>query len=318
MARAIWSGAISFGLIFIPVSLLSAEEPDELDLTMLDSRDFSPVGFKRYNKRTGKEVAWDRIIKGYEYEPDQFVALSDADFRAANVKATQTIDLLSFVAADDVEPMYFEKPYYLTPAKRGEKVYALLREALRRSGKVAVAQIVIRVKQHLALISPVGDALVLNTVRYGEEIRGTDALKLPGSIEDAGIAEKEVKMAMALIDGMSEDWQPQRYQDRYRHDLLALIDEKSRKHQTHDLTPDDAQEDEAPASAEVIDLMDLLKKSLSAAPTSAASGRAPAAKESTAKAKAAKPAVSKAGKTTPAGKARSASPAPAASRRKQA
>jgi len=263
MSRPVWNGAISFGLIFIPVSLHSAESPDELDLSMLDKRDFAPIGFKRYNKHSGKDVGWSDIVKGYEYQKDEFVVLSDADFRQANVKATQTIDLMAFVDMQEIPPLLFEKPYYLVPGKRGEKVYALLREALRKSGKAAVAQIVIRVKQHLAVLVAEDDAIVLNTLRYPEEVRDTKDLALPAAgMAKAGVNDKELKMALALIEGMSEEWDPAQYRDSYRHDLMALIETKIRKKQTHTLTPPAKDEEEAPRSAEVVDLVDLLKRSL--------------------------------------------------------
>ncbi|MDR3427168.1 Ku protein [Silvimonas sp.] len=276
MPRALWTGAISFGLIFIPVSLKSAEAPDELDLTLLDKRDFAPVGYKRVNKTTGKEVAWDDIIKGYEHEPDQYVALSEKDFRKANVAATQTIDLLAFVEQSDIDPIYFEKPYYLVPGKRGEKVYALLRDSLKQSGKVGVAQIVIRVKQHLAVVAAVDDALVLNTLRYPQEIKSVASLELPAAAVGTELTTKEIAMAVALIESMSEPWQPSQYRDQYRDDLLKLIRQKIKAHQIHSVSPADDEpenaEAEAPA-ADVIDLMALLKKSLPKTAEAAASAR---------------------------------------------
>ena len=264
MARALWSGAISFGLIFIPVSLNSADSPGELELDLLDKRDFARVGYRRINKVSGKEVTWANIIKGYEYESGKYVALGNEDFKQANVKATQTIDLLAFVEQSEIEPIYFDKPYYLTAGKRGEKVYALLREALKKSGKVGVAQIVIRVKQHLAVIAAVGDALVLNTLRYPEEIKEVGDLGLPQTAVKAGLSRKEVDMAVALIEGMSEEWRPAQYHDQYRADLLKLINRKIKARQTHMLNvqPDDEVADAASNTADVIDLMALLKKSL--------------------------------------------------------
>jgi len=170
MARAIWKGAISFGLVNIPVEVYPAEDRKAFKFSMLDKRDLSPVGYKRYSKKTNKEVEWSNIVKGYEYEKDQYVVLSDEDFRRANVKATQTIDIQAFVAADEIPVEYFESPYYLAPAPRGQKVYALLRETLRSSKRVAVAQVVIRTTQHLAAIVVNGRALMLNTLRYQDEL----------------------------------------------------------------------------------------------------------------------------------------------------
>ncbi|MGX9781819.1 non-homologous end joining protein Ku [Janthinobacterium lividum] len=262
MARALWKGAISFGLVHIPVELISASLDHELDLSMLDRRDFSPIGYKRYNKKTGKEVEWDDIIKGYEYKTDEYVVLSEEDLRQANVKATQTIDILTFVDALEVPLTFYEHPYYLLPAKGGEKVYALLRETLRKANKVGIASVVMRTKQHLCALVCVGDAIVLNTLRYADEIRPTDDLDLPGStLKSAGISDKELKMALSLVEGMSEAWEPGQYHDSYREDVLALVKKKIKARQTKTITPP------APEPAEehdnnVIDLVALLQQSL--------------------------------------------------------
>ncbi len=264
MQRTLWKGAISFGLVHIPVQLFSAEKRDELDLTMLDKRDFAPIGYKRINKETGKEVDWDNIVKGYEYETDQYVVLSDEDLRRANVEATQTIDIMSFVDVDQVPLIYYEQPYYLAPDKGGDKVYALLRETLRRSGKIGIAQVVIRTKQHLVALVPVGDAIVLNTLRYGEEIRPANALDLPKkNIRQTDISEKEVKMALSLVDGMTQDWDPTQYHNSYREDVLAMVQKKIKANQTKTITEPDAEEPKQ-TTAKIIDLMALLKESLSA------------------------------------------------------
>src|SRR3546814_736238 len=171
MPRAIWKGAISFGLVHIPVELYPAESQSGLDLDLLDRRDFAPVGYKRYNKETGKEINWNDIVKGYEYEKGQYVVLSEEDLKRANVEATQTIDILAFVDAEEIAPIYFEQPYYLAPIKGGDKAYVLLRETLKRAGKIGVAQVVIRTKQRLAALLPMENAVVLNLLRYGDEIR---------------------------------------------------------------------------------------------------------------------------------------------------
>ncbi|MFZ4874117.1 Ku protein [Janthinobacterium sp. Mn2066] len=263
MARALWKGAISFGLVHIPVELISASLDHELELSMLDRRDFAPIGYQRYNKQTGKEVAWDDIIKGYEYKSGQYVVLSDEDLKQANVKATQTIDILTFVDASEVPLTFYEHPYYLLPAKGGDKVYALLRETLRKAGKVGVATVVMRTKQHLCALVCIGDAIVLNTLRYADEIRATDDLDLPGStLKAAGISDKELKMALSLVEGMSEAWQPRQYHDSYREDVLALAKKKIKAKQTKTITaPEPDSEQPAPAS-NVIDLVALLQQSL--------------------------------------------------------
>jgi len=273
MARALWKGAISFGLVHIPVELISASLDHELELTMLDKRDFAPVGYKRYNKQTGKEVAWDNIIKGYEYKTDEYVVLSDEDLKRANVKATQTIDILTFVDASEVPLTFYEHPYYLLPAKGGEKVYALLRETLRKAGKVGVASMVMRTKQHLCALVCIGDAIVLNTLRYADEIRATDDLDLPGStLKAAGISDKELKMALSLVEGMSEAWQPQQYHDSYREDVLALVKKKIKTKQTRTITAPEADSEEQAPASNVVDLVALLQQSLGkkAAPASKA------------------------------------------------
>ena len=179
MARAIWKGAVSFGLVYIPVELHSAARSSSLDLDMLDRRDFSPVGYQRFNKKTGKTVEWGDIVKGYQYKKGEYVALSDEDFRQANVKASQTIDIESFTEASAIPPEYHETPYYLTPAKGGEKGYTLLREVLRKSGKVAVGSFVMRGRQHIGMILPAERALMFITLRFEDELKGTGDLELP-------------------------------------------------------------------------------------------------------------------------------------------
>ena len=173
MPRVLWKGAISFGLVHIPVGLYSAEKRNNFDLTMLDRRDMKPVGFKRYNKETGEDVPWDQIVKGYEYEKDRYVVLTDEDFRRANVEATQTIDILRFVEGKEIAPMYFEAPYYLAPDRRGEKGYALLRETLKQTGKVGIANVVIRTRQYVAALVPVGDVIVMNTTTDNKDFLNT-------------------------------------------------------------------------------------------------------------------------------------------------
>lgn len=258
MARALWKGAISFGLVHIPVELHKAVESHDLDLTMLDKRDFSPIGFKRYNKATGKEVTWDNIVKGYEYTEGEYVVLSDEDLRLANPKATQTIDIMAFVDADSVPLTFYETPYYLSPGRGGDKVYALLRETLRKAGRIAIATVVIRTRQHLCALVAVGDGIIMNTLRYATEIRSPEELKLPG---DAGITDKELKMAMSLVEDMSEKWNPKEYHDTYREDVLKLVEKKVQAGQTHTIT---APSDEAPVpkASNVVDLVALLKQSL--------------------------------------------------------
>ncbi|MFS2027574.1 Ku protein [Massilia sp. CT11-137] len=270
MARSMWKGAISFGLVHIPVEMYPAASDQGLDLSMLDRRDFAPIGFKRYNKATGKEVSWDDIVKGYEYSDGEYVVLSDEDLRRANPEATQTIDIIAFVNAEQVPLIYYEQPYYLAPGKGGDKVYALLRETLRDVGKIGIANVVIRVKQHLAALVCVGDTIVLNTLRYPDEIRPTDELKIPAADSKAAqVTEKELQMARALVEGMSEKWKPQQYHDTYREDVMALIKKKIAANQTKTLTEPEPEE-EKPAKSNVIDLVSLLQASLGKKPSKAA------------------------------------------------
>jgi DNA end-binding protein Ku len=265
MARVLWKGAISFGLVHIPVGLYSAEKRNSFDLTMLDRRTMKPVGFKRYNKETGEEVSWDNIVKGYEYEKDRYVVLTEEDFKRANVEATQTIDILSFVDRNEISPMYFEIPYYLAPDKRGHKGYALLRETLKQTGKTAIAKVVIRTRQYVAALLPVGDVIVMNTLRYANELRGTDELEVPSSnLKAVGVNPREIEMARQLLDGMTAEWNPDEYRDTYHEDLLALIDKRIQAGQTEVITEPSKEEEERPPKGEVIDLMALLKRSVEA------------------------------------------------------
>lgn len=263
MARAIWKGAITFGLVHVPVELYPAEDRREFQFSMLDKRDFSPVGYRRYSKKSGREVPWNDVVKGYEYERDKYVVLSDEDFRRANIKAAQTIDIQSFVPAEEIPPQFYETPYYLLPAGRGgEKVYALLRETLRTTGRAAVAQVVIRITQHLAMVVANGPVLMLITLRYPDELRGTKGLALPPEgLKGAGVTAKEVELAKRLVDDMTEHWKPSEFRNTYHKDLMRRIEEKIRAGQTKAITKA-ADEETHPRSAEVVDLAALLRQSL--------------------------------------------------------
>jgi DNA end-binding protein Ku len=231
---------------------------------MLDRRNMKPVGVKRYNKDTEKEVAWEDIVKGYEYEKDRYVVLTDEDFKRANVEATQTIDIMAFVKAEEVAPPYYETPYYLAPDKRGEKGYALLRETLKAMDKIAIATVVIRTRQYLAALIPNGDVIVLNTLRYTNELKLAKDLNLPsGNLKASGVSPREIEMAKTLVDEMSEPWKPERYRDTYHEDLMKLIDKRIKAGKTEVITEPDEHETE-PVRGEVIDLMALLKRSVEA------------------------------------------------------
>ncbi len=262
MARSLWHGAISFGLIYVPVDLYTASKENTLPLHMLDSRDFSPVGYHRVNKSTGKEVDWAHIVKGYEYQRGRYVALSDADFKHANVKASETIEIVNFTDRAQIPSMYFEMPYYLVPRKGGEKVYTLLRKALEQTDKVAVATFVMRGRQHLCVVAPQGGSLMLLTLRFAGELLppvSAKAARAPG--KSAGVSAAELAMATQLVRGMSGKFDPARFKDTYRADLLRRINEKIRKKQIHSLEVEKTPDDGRP-KAQVIDLMEALKSSL--------------------------------------------------------
>jgi len=260
--RSIWKGAISFGLIYVPVDLYAAARDGALALHLLDRRDFAPVGYERVNKKTGKPVEWSDIVKGYEYQKGSYVALSDADFKHANVKASETIEIANFSDAADISPVYFETPYFLVPRKGGEKVYALLRETLQTAKKVAVASFVMRGRQHLCVVVPDGRALMLLTLRFASELLPADNLNLPAGSKAAKLSSAELGMAKKLVDEMTSPWKPELFKDTYRADLQRRIKDKIKKKQTHAL------DEPAPASdrpkAEVIDLMEALRNSLKA------------------------------------------------------
>jgi DNA end-binding protein Ku len=263
MPRALWKGNISFGLVNIPVGLFPAEQKAEgLSFVQLDQRSMSPIGYKRYNKNTGEEVSWDDIVKGYEYEPGRYVVLNDEDFEKANVKATHTVEILDFVGADEIEPIYFDKPYYMAPNTQNVKGYALLRETLRRTKKVGVARVVIRTREHLAAVMARGDMLLLELMRYPYEVRSAEELDVPGNdLEELGVTDKELKMAELLVEQMVDAWEPDKYKDRYRDDLLTRIRARIEAGETEAVATGEEEEEVATGSG-VLDIMDLLKRSV--------------------------------------------------------
>jgi DNA end-binding protein Ku len=263
MARAFWKGSISFGLVEIPVSLQPATKTHELSFSLLDRKDFSPVGNKRYNKNTGRDVPWDEVVRGYEYEPDEYVVLTDEELRRANVDASETIEIVQFVEKGEIDPVFYETPYYVEPLKKASKSYALLRAALERSGKVGIARVVLRTRQHLAALVVREQILVLDLLRYAHELRSAREIEAPPvSAKGAGVSERELKMAEQLIAGMTGKWDPATYKDEYRDDVLALVRHKVRAGQTHTVLEPEEPEERRPARSEVVDLMPLLKRSL--------------------------------------------------------
>src|SRR5262245_4311093 len=221
--RAIWKGSISFSLVNIPISLYPATKREELNFRLLRASDLSPINYKRVAEADGKEVPWDQIVKGYEYEKDKYVVLKGEDFRRADIEATQSVDIMEFVELDEIDPMFFDKPYFLEPQKKGAKAYALLREALRRSGKVGIAKVVIKTRQHLAAVKPVQNTLVLELMHFAEELVKPDSLQIPGHLD---IGAKELDMAKELVGRMTGEWDASKYTDDYRHALLDLIEKK--------------------------------------------------------------------------------------------
>jgi len=255
MPRALWKGAISFGLIYVPVELHTASRDNTLPLHMLDSRDFSPVGYNRVNKKTGKEVDWSHIVKGYEYKKGEFVALVDSDFKHANVKASETIEIDTFCDVSQIPAMYYEKPYYLVPAKGGDKVYTLLRQALQSTEKVAVATFVLHQRQHLCAIAPKDSSLMLLILRFADEV-------LPAIERSAAkISPAELAMAKKLVHSMEGKFTASKFKDTYRADLKRRVQEKIRNKETHSLNVKEPTSDARP-KAQVIDLMTALKASL--------------------------------------------------------
>jgi DNA end-binding protein Ku len=253
--RSIWSGAISFGLIFIPVRLYNATETEELDFDLLRRGDLCPIHYARVCRETGEEVPYEDIVRGYEYEKGRYVVLEKEDFQRANVEKTQTIEIVQFVDEEEIDAKFLEKPYYLEPDKGADKVYALLREALKRSGKVGVARFVLRTREHMALLKPEGDAILLDLMRFASEIRQPDELKLP-DYADVGV--REMDMAVQLVEQLSQPWEPEQYHDTYIEDLQRIIQEKV---EGKELEP----VEEEPIPYEVTDLFAQLKQSLEVA-----------------------------------------------------
>jgi DNA end-binding protein Ku len=252
-AHAIWSGAINFGLVTIPVKLFTAVKTDELSFNMLHAKDEGRIKYERTCSVDGKPVPWDEIVKGYEYEKGQYVVLTDEDFKKVNPEATQSVDILEFVELEKINPMFFDKPYYLEPSKQGKHAYALLREALASSNRVALARVVIRTKEYIAAVKPIGEALVLELMHWANEIVPSSTLELPG---DEKLPEAEMKMAKMLIDTMSVDeFQPEKFVNKYHDELLAMIEARAAGKEL-------PKAKKAPARSKVVNLMDMLAQSL--------------------------------------------------------
>jgi DNA end-binding protein Ku len=255
MARAIWKGSISFGLVNIPIALYPATRREELKFRLLRESDLSPVSYKRVAEKDGKEVPWDQIVKGYEYEKGKYVVLRDEDFQRVDLEATQTVDIQDFVPQEEIDPMFFYKPYYLEPQKGGDKAYALLRDALRDTNKVGIAKVVIKTRQYLGGVKPENSALVLELMHFADELVDTETLRLPQKME---IGKREMTMAKSLVDSMSSKWNPQKYRDDYREALMEVIEEKVEAGGKEI----EEKPKKAPKPTKVIDLVSVLQKSL--------------------------------------------------------
>ncbi|AAZ98199.1 putative Ku-like DNA-end-binding protein [Thiobacillus denitrificans ATCC 25259] len=263
--RTLWKGAISFGLVHIPIALYTATTEQGLDFDWLDKRSMDPVGYKRVNKRTGKEISRENIVKGIEYEDGRYVVLSPEEIAAAYPKTTQTIEIETFAPAADIPFIYLDRPYYVAPINKGAKVYALLREILRKTGKVGIARVVIQSKQHLAALMPYGPVMVLNLLRWGDKIRGYDALDLPAEgIKAAGVSDKEMRIGEQLVEDMSAPWDPAATRDSFKEQILQLVEAKAQAGKLESVAPIEAREHE-PAGATIYDLTELLQRSLSKA-----------------------------------------------------
>ncbi len=286
--RAIWKGSINFGLVNIPIALYPATKSEDLKFRLLRETDLSPVNYKRVAQKDGKEVPWDKIVKGYEYEKGKFVVLKDEDFKRADVEATQTVEIMSFVNQKDVNPVFFHKPYFMEPQKGGDRAYVLLRDALVESGKIGIAKVVIKTRQHLAAVKPQEQGLMLEMMHFASELRDLDEFKQP---KEARVGKKEMDMAKALISSLSESWNPDAYKDEYREALEEMIEDKAARG-GKDLPKVTTKQKRPP---NVIDLVAVLEQSLrntGKKPAAKSSGSKPAAK------KASKTAARKKAKTT--------------------
>jgi len=255
MARAIWKGSISFGLVNIPIALYSATRREELKFRLLRKADLRPVNYKRVAEKDGKEVPWDQIVKRYKYEKGRYVVLREEDFQRIDLEATQTVDIQDFVDLEEIDPMYFYKPYYLEPQKGGDKAYALLRDALKDTNKVGVAKVIIKTRQYLAGVKPEDGALVLELMHFADELADPEKLHVPKKLE---VGKREMNMAKSLIGSMTSKWEPEKYKDDYREALMDVIEEKV------EAGGKEIEEKprKAPKPTKVIDLVSVLRKSL--------------------------------------------------------
>ncbi len=264
MARPVWNGVISFGLLNVPVQLYTAARSVDMHFRMLDARNKKPIRYERVNAETGEEVPWKEIVKAYEYSKGNYVVVDEKELRKIAPEATESVDIETFVDQSLIDPMYFEKPYYLVPVKKAEKGYVLLREALKKTGKVAIGRVVIRTRQYLAMMFPHDDALVLNLLRFPQEIVPADDFAFPtGALTKFRITAAEMKMAEDLLKSMSGKWEPTSYKDEFRDKLRKMLQTRVDKEQGTLTITNDADEPAEHAATNVVDFVSLLKKSLS-------------------------------------------------------
>ena len=297
MARPIWSGTLSFGLLNVPVSLMPGVRKTDMHFRMLDARNNAAVRYERVNEETGEAVPWKEIVKAFEYEKDNYVVLEPADIKSAASQGKEAVEIEAFVDESAITPQYFEKPYVLTPGKKAEKGYVLLRETLKSTGKVGIGRVVIRTKEYLCAVRPEGDALILLILRFEEEIIDASEYKLPaGKTDQYRVSTKELDMARKLIQSMADDWKPELFRDEFRERLSAVIEQRLKS--TGLVAVDGkAEGDEEEASTNVVDFMSLLQKSLASnkrTPPKAKKTAGKAASKTTSAKVAAKPAVAKA------------------------
>ncbi|MEX1829350.1 Ku protein [Luteibacter sp. CQ10] len=298
MARPIWTGTLSFGLLNVPIRLMSGERRNDLHFRMLDQRDNTPVRYERVNAETGDEVPWKEIVKAFEYQKGSYVVLEEEDIRHAASDAHETVEIDTFVDGTEISPAYYEKPYVLVPAKKAEKGYVLLRETLKKTGKVGIGRVVIRTKEYLAAVYPQGDALLLNLLRYASEIVDAGEYALPDkAASDYRISSREMDMAVDLIKSMSGKWKPTDYRDEFRDKLRKAIEKRLKSKGVTATVDDEDERTPENATTNVVDFMALLKKSIGA------KERTPAKKTAAKKAPAKKAAKKAATKKTPARKA---------------
>jgi len=254
--RAIWKGSISFGLVNIPIALYPATRKEDLKFRLLRAKDLSPVDYKRVAEKDGNEVPWDQIVKGYEYEKGKYVVLKDEDFQRVDLEATQTVDIQDFVEQEEIDPVFFYKPYYLEPQKGGDKAYVLLRDTLKKTGKIGIAKVVIKTRQYLAGVKEKNSVLVLELMHFAEELADAEKLHVPKKLEPG---KRELDMAKALIDSMSSKWEPKKYHDDYREALMEVIEEKV---ESGGEEIEEKPKKKPRPSTKVIDLVSVLQESL--------------------------------------------------------